>query len=60
MVDPKVLKYHNIAEELDAYVMDAQEQGLDETLIEALQNAASAARNAKDKLVKQKSKDSNN
>lgn len=57
MVDPKILKYHNIAEELDAYIMDAEEQGLDESLIKALREAASAARNAKEKLMEQKKHD---
>jgi hypothetical protein len=57
VVDPKILKYHNIAEELDAYVMDAEEQGLDESLVQALRAAASAARNAKEALMKQKEKD---
>ncbi len=57
MVDPKILKYHNIAEELDAYIMDAEEQGLDESLIKALREAASAARTAKEKLMEQKKHD---
>ena len=57
MVDPKILKYHNIAEELDAYIMDAEEQGLDESLIKALREAASASRTAKEKLMEQKKHD---
>lgn len=54
MVDPKLIKYHNLADELDAYVAQAQEDQLDEKVVQALKNAAQAARQAKDELLKKK------
>lgn len=54
MVDPKLVKYHNLADELDEYIAQAQEDHLDDAVVQALEKAAQACRKAKDELLKKK------
>lgn len=56
MIDQKLIQYHNLADELDRMVMDAQEEKLDERVIHALLEAAHTCRVVKEEQLQNKAK----